>query len=199
MLILASQSPRRQELLRLIAPEFEIFAADVDEYIESGTSPDEAVMGLALKKARTVADLRPDDTVIGADTVVVLDRKILGKPRDNADAAGMLRMLASNTHTVYTGVCIIQNGIETAFFEATDVTFTDMTEKEIAAYVETGEPLDKAGAYGIQGAAAPFISGIRGDFYNVMGLPVSTLYRRLQAIRQPEVERNTRSQCGADI
>lgn len=179
MLILASQSPRRQELLRLIAPEFEVFAADVDEHIENGTSPDEAVMGLALKKARAVADLRPGDTVIGADTVVVLDGKILGKPRDNADAAEMLRRLASKTHTVYTGVCIIQNDVETAFFEATDVTFTDMTENEIAVYIETGEPLDKAGAYGIQGAAAPFISGIHGDFYNVMGLPVSALYRRL--------------------
>lgn len=179
MLILASQSPRRQELLRLIAPDFEILAADVDEHIENGTSPDEAVMGLAVKKARAVADLRPEDTVIGADTVVALDGKILGKPRDSTDAAMMLRMLASKTHTVYTGVCIIQNGVETVFFEATEVTFTGMTDKEIAKYVETGEPLDKAGAYGIQGAAAPFISGISGDFYNVMGLPVSALYRRL--------------------
>lgn len=182
MLILASQSPRRRELLSLIAPDFEIVTADVDERIKSGTSPCEAVMMLARKKARVIADCKHEDTVIGADTVVALGETILGKPRDGVEAAAMLRILAGKTHTVYTGVCIIKNGVETVFFEATDVTFTDMTDAEIADYVETGEPMDKAGAYGIQGKAAPYISGIRGDFYNVMGLPVSALYRRLKDI-----------------
>lgn len=182
MIILASQSPRRHELLRLIEPEFEIICADVDESIAPHTKPEHAVMDLARKKARAVAALRPCDTVIGADTVVALDGMILGKPRDNADAAAMLRRLAGKTHKVYTGLCVIANGAETAFFEVTDVTFTAMADDEIAAYIATGDSLDKAGAYGIQGGAAAFISGINGDFYNVMGLPVSALYRKLREI-----------------
>lgn len=185
MLILASQSPRRKELLGLITPEFEIITADVDERIEDGTSPDNAVMSLALKKALAVAAFRPGDTVIGADTVVAIDGIILGKPKDSEHAAEMLRMLAGKTHTVYTGVCIVRDGAETVFYEATDVTFTDMDEDEIAAYITTGEPFDKAGAYGVQGGAARFVSGIRGDFYNVMGLPVSALYRKLKAAHMP--------------
>lgn len=184
MLILASQSPRRHELLRLIEPDFEIITADVDERIEKGTSPGEAVMSLALKKARAVAEINTEDTVIGADTVVALGGEILGKPRDSKEAAAMLRKLAGKTHTVYTGVCLIMDGGETVFFEATDVTFTQMTDDEIKQYVETGDPLDKAGAYGIQGRAAAFISGINGDFYNVMGLPVSALYRKLRELHR---------------
>lgn len=180
MFILASQSPRRQELLRLITEDFEICAADVDESIGAGASPGEAVMMLARKKAGAVSERYPNDVVIGADTVVALGGKILGKPRDEAGAADMLRMLAGKTHTVFTGVCIIKSGGETTFFEVTEVEFSGMSEDEIMEYVRTGEPYDKAGAYGIQGRASLFIPKISGDYYNVMGLPVSALYRKLR-------------------
>lgn len=180
MLILASQSPRRQELLKLITEEFEVCAADVDESIDGGAEPSEAVMMLARRKAEAVSEKYPDDVVIGADTVVALGAKILGKPRDEAEAADMLGMLAGKTHTVYTGVCIIKNGGKTTFFEATEVEFSSMSENEIIEYVRTGEPSDKAGAYGIQGRAALFIPKISGDYYNVMGLPVSALYKKLR-------------------
>jgi septum formation protein len=137
---------------------------------------------LALRKAAAVAKGHPDDTVIGADTVVVLDGEILGKPRDEAEARAMLAKLAGRWHTVYTGVAVLRNGEKTVFSQSAKVEFAPMSAAQIAAYVATGEPMDKAGAYGIQGKGALFVRGIEGDFYTVMGLPVCGLYNVIAGI-----------------
>jgi septum formation protein len=181
MLILASLSPRRRELLGLITPDFIAVDPAVEESLPADTSPRDAVRILALRKAAQVARAYPEDTVIGADTVVVLGDRLLGKPKDAPDAVAMLSALSGREHRVYTGVAIVRGTEETVFDEVTTVHFRELTEKEIAAYVATGEPLDKAGAYGIQGRAALFISGIVGDYYNVMGLPVCALAQKLHS------------------
>lgn len=176
-IILASHSPRRLELLHLLFEEFESISPDVDETLPEDISPDMAVETLAEKKAKAVAANAPEDAVvIGADTVVAVDDKILGKPRDEAEAAEMLRMLSGKSHYVYTGVSFRQGRRMHTFYCCTEVEFCRMTEEEIAWYVSTGEPADKAGAYGIQGWGARFIKGIKGDYYNVMGLPVNRIY-----------------------
>ncbi len=180
MLVLASASPRRQELLRLIKEDFVVLAADVDETIDAGTDPRLAVEQLALRKAKAIATSRPHDTVIGADTIVVYEGKIFGKPKDSDDACDMLRQLSGKTHTVYTGVCVIDKMDELVFSDCCDVTFASMSDSEIAEYVATNEPMDKAGAYGIQGKGAVFIESIRGNFYTVMGLPIHLLYKSLR-------------------
>lgn len=178
-IVLASASPRRRELLQTAGVRFSVRVSQADEQIAPGTPPHEAVMQLARQKAQAVAQACPDDLVIGADTVVVLDGEILGKPADTADAARMLRRLSGQTHTVYTGVCLLRAGTAETFFEQTQVTFYPLTDAEIAAYVATGEPMDKAGAYGIQGRGCTLVREIRGDYFNVVGLPVAALYRRL--------------------
>ena len=178
-IVLASASPRRRELLEKAGVDFTVRVSQAEEHIEPGTPPHEAVMQLAMQKAQAVARECPDDLVIGADTVVVLDGEILGKPADEADAARMLRRLSGQTHTVYTGVCLVRAGKTETFFEQTQVTFYPLTDDEIAAYVATGEPMDKAGAYGIQGRGCTLVREIRGDYFNVVGLPVAALYRRL--------------------
>lgn len=182
-IILASASPRRRELLMQMGLEFTVIPSKGEEII-TRTVPSEVVMELAAQKAREVADRSDENTcIIGADTIVVRDGEILGKPKDEEDACRMLSMLAGTTHQVYTGVCLInkKSGEEElrTFYEATDVEFYPMSETEIRDYVATGEPMDKAGAYGIQGKCAVFIKGIRGDYNNVVGLPIARLYHEL--------------------
>ncbi len=180
-MILASQSPRRRELLGLISENFRVIPATGAEKIPEGTPPEAAVALLARQKAREVAASHKGEVVIAADTVVAVDGKILGKPRDEAHAAEMLRLLSGRTHIVYTGVCIIhEDGVEKSFTEGTAVEFYPLSEREIADYVATGEPMDKAGAYGIQERGALLVKRIEGDYYNVMGLPIGRLSRELR-------------------
>ena len=191
-MILASQSPRRRELLSEAGFELEILPADIDETRRDGESPVELVERLASEKAeaaRTALDHAPaDGLLVAADTIVWMGSEALGKPADKTDAARMLRELSGRTHHVSTGVCAMRlsgdaSALATAtFVETTDVTFWDLTEAEILAYVATGEPMDKAGAYGIQGAGRVLVRGIRGDYANVVGLPVSRLLREIGSL-----------------
>ena len=185
-LILASASPRRKELLEQVGAIFEIIPAKGEEVITK-ENPHEVVMELALQKAKEVADGQDNEHIIlGADTVVVYDNKILGKPKDKADAVRILIQLSGNTHSVYTGVAIIQktNGTEqiSNFYEETKVTMYPMSQAEIEAYVETQEPMDKAGAYGIQGQGAIYIEKIAGDYNNVVGLPIARIYQEMSKL-----------------
>ena len=179
-IVLASSSPRRKELLQTAGIDFEIDVEGVDE-VPQGDTPEEKVCSIAAQKCRPVAARRPNDCVIGADTVVSVDGDILGKPHDREDAKNMLRRLSGREHTVYTGVCISAHGKETVFSEATKVKFFDLTDKEIADYVLSGEPMDKAGAYGIQGLGCTLVEGI-GDYFNVVGLPVARVVRETKKI-----------------
>ena len=179
-LILASASPRRKEILETAGLLFSVFVSDADETLPDSITASEAVTELSYRKALATAEKFPDDTVIGADTVVTLDGKILGKPTDRADAVNMLSLLSGRTHKVFTGVCIIKNGKATKFFEETDVTFFELTREEIENYVDTNEPMDKAGAYGIQGRGCTLVKGICGDYFNVVGLPVARLIKELK-------------------
>lgn len=185
-IILASASPRRKELLTQMGLKFEIEPTYGEEVI-TRKEPKFAVMQLATQKAEEIVDLHNEDVlVIGADTVVVKDGMILGKPSDAADAVRMLSMLQGSTHQVYTGVCLIRKSgkvqSDYRFYECTDVEFNPMSEDEIWSYVETKEPMDKAGAYGIQGRGAIYIKGIHGDYNNVVGLPIARLYHELMFV-----------------
>lgn len=183
MLILASESPRRRELLSLLTADFSVCPAHVQERLNPAHSPSEAVLALATQKARCVADSHPDACVIAADTLVALDGKILGKPRDEADAAAMLHLLSGRVHRVYTGVALFKPGYApVSFYEETQVEFFPLEESLIAYYVGTGEPMDKAGAYGIQGRGTVLVRRIEGDYNNVVGLPLAKLYRVLLEI-----------------
>ena len=179
-IILASASPRRKELLETAGLSFTVKVADVEEIIEENMSADEVVMSLALQKANAVAKDNPDAVVIGADTVVVLDGEILGKPKSEENAISLLQMLSGRVHTVYTGVAMIKGEKVKNFCEATRVEFYPLEKEEIEAYVATKEPMDKAGAYGIQGRGCVLIRKISGDYFNVVGLPVSAVYRELR-------------------
>lgn len=184
-LILASGSPRRSELLKLITKDFDVIPADCEEIIDTALSPAEMVKALAVQKAEFVSKKYPDKTVIGADTTVFYGSMPLGKPKDKADAKRMLSMLSGKKHTVITAVSIAKGGkTEIAFAEETEVEFYPLSEIEIDGYINTGEPMDKAGAYGIQGKGALLIKRIDGDYYNVMGLPVAKLYRKLVTIKR---------------
>ena len=186
-IILASASPRRKELLLQIGLQFEVIESSCEERIENSL-PEEVVCELSRQKAGDVWERLKDEdaVVIGADTVVAFDGHILGKPGDEAQACSMLRMLAGNTHQVYTGVtiCYTLEGMPKSrtFYEKTEVAFYPMSEEEILDYVATGDPLDKAGAYGIQGRCAAHIKGIEGDYNNVVGLPVGRLYQELKEL-----------------
>jgi len=175
--ILASQSPRRRELLgQMGISRFIIRPARGEEIVDPALEPGQLVEQLSLQKAREVWEQsRPEDLVIAADTVVAIDGRVLGKPRDEAQAFEMLRALSGRQHTVYTGVTVCQNGRVVTGHEATRVQFRPLSEGEIGAYIATGEPMDKAGAYGIQGRGAVLVEGIRGDYFNVMGLPLCRL------------------------
>jgi septum formation protein len=184
-IILASKSPRRQELIRTITENFEVIVSPVEEILPDDITPEDAPVYLAGIKARAVAEEYPGRIVIGADTVVILDGVILGKPADPDDAARMLHTLSGRTHAVITGCCIIQGERERRFSQRTEVAFYPLTDREIAEYVASGDPLDKAGAYGIQGKAGLFVEGITGDYFNVMGLPIGLLNRELRSFLQP--------------
>jgi septum formation protein len=208
MLVLASASPRRQELLRLVGIPFVVQPANIDESELPSPLPRECAELLACKKALAVWRTRPQDVVLGADTIVVVDETILGKPADAEDAARMLRLLSGRGHRVITGVCIVEpvasgqlpvasrtgtrnfpDGNESpatdrpplaAASEITLVTMNELSDDEIRDYVATGEPMDKAGAYAIQGMASRWIPRIEGDYSNVVGLPVALVYRMLR-------------------
>lgn len=181
--ILASASPRRQELLKFAVHDFEICPADIDETVPQDIAPEKASEYLAIGKARAVAQAHPEDIIIGCDTVVILDGVIMGKPHDEKAAFDMLRSLSGHTHKVITGVCICKNGREKSFSQCTEVDFYPLTDEEIRAYIATGDPMDKAGAYGIQSEGCILVKGIRGDFFNVVGLPVARLRRELEDFR----------------
>lgn len=183
-IVLASGSPRRRELLTQIGLEYTVIPSKKEEQLRF-TQPDEIVMDLSRQKAEDIADqVAPGTIVIGADTVVALDGEILGKPHTPDKAVKMLSRLQGRSHQVYTGVTILEKGeAEDSFItfsEKTEVHIYPMSEEEIRRYVASGDPLDKAGAYGIQGAFAAYVQGITGDYYNVMGLPIGRLYQELK-------------------
>ena len=208
-LVLASASPRRQELLRNAGIAFTVQPANIDESPRDRELPVEFAQRLAQEKALAVSRNRPQDCVLGADTIVVVDQKILGKPRDTADAARMLRLLSARTHEVITGVCLVAKVSSFQFplsseskseaadqklrtenrelrtaSETTRVTMCEISDTDIREYIATGEPMDKAGAYAIQGLASRWIPRIEGDYSNVVGLPVALVYRMLQELRK---------------
>ena len=176
-LVLASKSPRRSEILKTAGYDFIIRVADADETIPEGISPEDAVVLLAVRKAMAM-DRAENETVLGADTIVVLDNKILGKPKDREDAFNMLKSLSGRVHSVFTGVCIIKNGKSMTLCEETKVEFMSLTDEEICTYIDTNDCYDKAGAYGIQGYASKFVRRINGDYFNVVGLPISAIYEK---------------------
>jgi len=194
MLVLASASPRRQELLRYAGISFTVEPADIDETPRDGESPRDCAERLARQKALAVSNTRPQDYVLGADTVVAVDDIILGKPVDAANAARMLRLLSGRTHQVVTGVCLVAGTVASELAqklrtenrelrtasETTLVTIRDLSDDEIHEYVATGEPMDKAGAYAIQGMASRWIPQIDGDYSNVVGLPVKLVCELLR-------------------
>ena len=192
MLVLASASQRRQELLRNAGIPFVAQPVDIPEIPQPGESPKACAERLAREKALVASRQKPDDFILGADTIVTVDRQILGKPRDADDAARMLRLLSGGTHQVTTGVCLVRprtgnqeptTAFEDVRSETTLVTVNALSDDEIRAYVATSEPMDKAGAYAIQGIASRWISHIEGDYFNVVGLPVSLVYRMLREHR----------------
>jgi septum formation protein len=198
MLVLASASPRRQELLRNAGITFTVHPADIDETPLAGEPPRDCAQRLARQKALPVFRKQPRNHVLGADTIVVIDSAILGKPSDARDAARMLRLLSGHTHSVITGVCLVSpvtvesgltgtsasrqpaTGLEKTASETTLVTVSRISEDEIRDYIATGEPMDKAGAYAIQGMASRWIPRIEGDYSNVVGLPVALVYAMLR-------------------
>ena len=188
-LILASGSPRRRELLERIGLRFTVQAADVDERLLPGLSAGEQVMRLSRRKAEAVAAGQPQEAVIlSADTVVVLDGAILGKPADAAEAKEMLSALSGRSHLVLTGVTVRRGENEQTHCEETEVRFRPLSETEIDAYIATGEPMDKAGAYGIQGYASVFVEKIVGDYFNVVGLPLCASAQMLRRAGIPLLE-----------
>jgi septum formation protein len=180
MLVLASASPRRQELLRSAGIRFAVQPAHIPEDPLPGEAAKDCAERLARDKALAVAHQRPNDCVLGADTVVVVEGQLLGKPSDAADAARMLRMLSGRKHQVITGVCLVVSGKPLVASETTFVIVSEITGKDIADYVASGEPMDKAGAYAIQGIASRWIPRIEGDYSNVVGLPVALVFGMLR-------------------
>jgi septum formation protein len=178
-LILASSSPRRRELLTQAGLTFDVLPADIDETRGLNEEPSAYVQRLALEKAKAIHAQHPHATVIGSDTTVVLAGEVLNKPQDLADAERMLRALSNNIHQVYTGVAVVTDTKQFQHVEATSVFFSAIPEDELCHYLATGDSLDKAGAYGIQGYAARWITRIEGDFFNVMGLPIAATVRLL--------------------
>ena len=183
--ILASQSPRRKELMGLFHIPFTVRVSDADETMAPNLSPAEAVAQVSRRKAEAVSR-QADDVVIAADTIVVLGSQILGKPRDEADASRMLHLLSGRDHQVMTGMTVLRGNQALVCTEITDIHFRPLSDREIDAYIRTGEPMDKAGSYGIQGGAALFADRMHGDYYNVMGLPVCRLGQLLRQIA-PEI------------
>ena len=179
MIILASSSPRRQELMSMIGLNFIIETSGEEEVQPHGLTPAAFVKTLALQKAQPVADRYPNDCVIGADTIVYLEGDILGKPHTPEAAKAYLSRMQGKSHVVFTGVAVLKGGRADVRHCETTVTFAPMTEREIDAYVATGEPLDKAGAYGVQGPGGIFVERVEGNYFNVIGLPLPLLYKML--------------------
>ena len=170
---------KRKEILELADLKFDVMPSDAQE-ITTKTAPNEVVMELASIKAKDIyKKSEKQSMVVGADTVVAYQGQILGKPADEADAKRMLTMLSGQTHEVYTGVCVIEDGKTKTFYEETKVTFYEISDEQIDRYIKTGEPMDKAGSYGIQGKAAVFIKGIEGDYYNVVGFPIARFLQEI--------------------
>lgn len=182
--ILASSSPRRKKLFKFISDKFDIVVPQVEEIVPTGISVNEAPIYLSEIKASAVAELHPEDIVIGADTAVIFDNTVLGKPRDAADAFRTLKLLSGNTHCVITGCTVICGKEKISFSRKTDVEFFELSDEEINSYIDTGEPFDKSGAYGIQGCGALLVKQISGDYFNVVGLPVADLKRNIEEIKQ---------------
>ncbi len=177
MLILASMSPRRREILALAGFEFTVHPADIDESVPDGTPADSAVMMTAQKKAEAVLPYASEeDVILAADTVVCLDGVIIGKPATTDEAVKTLRTLSDRTHTVYTGYCLLKGGKRISGVEATNVTFRELDGNEIADYVASGEPMDKAGAYGLQGRGCTFAKLIDGEYFTFIVLPICTIH-----------------------
>ena len=177
-LILASQSPRRRELMGLFSIPFLVRAADIDETMDPALRPYDEVARVSRRKAEATPR-EPDDVVVAADTIVVCQGRVLGKPREEAEARAMLRLLSGREHQVMTGMTVLRGSRAVTVTEVTDLHFRPLSEGEIDAYVRSGEPMDKAGAYGIQGGGALFAEKMVGDYYNVMGLPVCRLWKIL--------------------
>lgn len=179
-IILASASPRRREILKKIYDDFEVIPSSADETVPDEIEWDYHAEYLAVRKALQVAENHSDALVIGCDTIVVNEGNVLGKPKNETDAYNMLKSLSGKTHSVITGVCLCLNGKSFSFSSETFVSFYNLSDKDILDYIATGEPMDKAGAYGIQGAGGLFVKGINGDFYNVVGLPAAELNQRIK-------------------
>ena len=188
-LILASQSPRRRELLGLFRRPFTVQVADIDETMDDTLPPYDEVARVSRAKAEAIAREK-DDIVVAADTIVVCAGQTLGKPRTEAEAAQMLRLLSGRDHQVMTGMTVLRGDRAVTCTEVTDIHFRELSDKEIESYIATGEPMDKAGSYGIQGGAALFAERMVGDYYNVMGLPVCRLYQILAEIAPEWMEEN---------
>lgn len=180
--ILASQSPRRRELLTLVGITHEVQPADIDETYLAGEKPAPHAERLARGKCAVIAEREPDALVIGSDTIVVVDGEVLGKPKDEGDAAHMLRRLSGRTHIVVTAVAVAWRGQTKSAVEEVNVTFHSLSDDDIAAYIATREPMDKAGAYGIQGFGATIVERVDGDYFAVMGLPLQLVIRELREL-----------------
>ena len=181
--VLASQSPRRHELLKFLDIDFTIKASDICEDLKEELSFPEVVMDLAIQKAVHVSEEFPNQYVLGFDTLVIFEGKALGKPINFQDGFNMLRKLSGNKHRVLTGCAIVKDDYIDSFYDFADVTFNHMTDEEIEEYLNTNEPFDKAGSYGIQGYGAKYISKVEGDFYSVMGVPLQKLYNKLRGLK----------------
>jgi septum formation protein len=182
-IILASSSPRRKELLSLAGIEYDVMSTDVDESVRQGITPHEAVSSLSLRKAEKISGTFPERIVLAADTLVAIDGIILGKPCDQNQAYNMLKQLSGKTHSVLTGVTIAKGDKIINFVEETSVSFYDLSDEEINQYVQSGEPMDKAGSYAIQGKGCVFVKAIEGDYFNVVGLPIARTVRLLREFK----------------
>ncbi len=185
-IILASKSPRRRELMNMLKVKFKSVSSEIEEKIDMTLTFDEMVMDLAFQKALHVFKNKQDAIVLGFDTIVVIDDMILGKPKDEEEAKHYLKILSGNTHIVYTGCTILTKEFSKSFYSKAEVFFAKLTDEEIDEYIATGEPMDKAGAYGIQGYGSVFVEGIRGDYYAIMGFPVSRLYKELKPLLEEQ-------------
>lgn len=186
-LVLASSSPRRKELLEKLSIPFTIYSPNADESVDKNLTPSEIVSILAQRKAKKAADQYPDSYVIESDTVVAHKEKVLGKPADRESARKMLLGLSGCTHSVYTGVSVVYGESVRTFYEKTDVTFWELSNEEIEWYLDSGEPFDKAGGYGIQGQGGLLVKSIHGDYYSVVGLPIGRLCRVLKHMGFPQL------------
>ncbi len=181
-LILASNSPRRQELIKLLDMDYEAISSDIEEVNDPSLSHEELVMDLAFQKALAIFKTHKEDIVLGFDTLVIIDDLILGKPKNEEEANNFLQILSGKTHKVLTGCAIIKKGYSKSFFTQSLVTFWDLSDQEITDYIKTKEPLDKAGAYGIQDHGARFVKSISGDYFTIVGFPVSRVYQELKKV-----------------